>query len=78
MELTNTQYYKVAGDGIVTVTVEFAVSKKCNQRDVLLNAAEAIKFYADNGHHKSWTRRLRIDWAVARLKSSKEKVDSTR
>jgi hypothetical protein len=76
MELTNKDYYKVNGDGIVTVTIEFAADKKCNQRDILLNAAEAIKFYADNGQHKSWTRKIKIDWAVSMIRSAKQKVDT--
>jgi hypothetical protein len=72
MELTNKDYYKVHGDGIVTVTLEFACDPKLKQRDILINAAEAIKFYADNNYHKSWTKRLGIEWAVGRVRSRKE------
>jgi len=58
--LKNDEFFYVGGDKDVTVTVTFSVDPKCNDKTMFLNAAEALKFYADNGVHKSWTRRIDV------------------
>lgn len=59
-EYKNDDFFYVGDDRDVTVTVTFSANPGCNKRAVLLNAAEAIKFYADNNEHKSWTRRINV------------------
>lgn len=58
--IKNPEVFKISGDKTVTVSVTFDVGTKTNERDILLNAAEAIKFYADNKAHKSWERNIAI------------------
>jgi ribosomal protein L5 len=58
--LKNDEVFKVAGDRVVSVTVTFGVNEKVSDATLLLNAAEAIKFYADNRKHKSWARQIEI------------------
>lgn len=74
----NHEHYKVTGDNTVTVTVEFDMNPKCSERDILINAADYLKFYADNKVHKSWGRRLGYEWAVERVKSRKQKFDNNK
>lgn len=59
-EFKNDDFFYVGGDKNITVTVTFSADPKCDNRAVLLNAAEALKFYADNNEHKSWTRRINV------------------
>ncbi len=44
----------------VEVTVVINVSSNLSERDILLNAAEALEFKANNGAWKTWCSRYKI------------------
>lgn len=51
----------VEGDRRITVAVTFRVSEDSNQRTALLNAAQALKFYADNAEWPIWADKIVIE-----------------
>jgi hypothetical protein len=57
---SNNEFFKIGGDRTVTVSVTFDVDPKVSEATLLKNAAEAIKFYAENTAHKSWARRIEV------------------
>jgi hypothetical protein len=56
----NPEFFKISGDKTVTVSVTFDVGEKVDERTLLLNAAEAIKYLATNKVHKSWARKIEV------------------
>lgn len=56
----NPEVFYVGGSKDVTVTITFLGDEKCDDRTHLLNAADALKFYAENGYHKSWAKRMEV------------------
>lgn len=56
----NDEFFKIGGDKTVTVSVTFDVSPKVSDATLLLNAAEAIKFLAENKVQKSWCRKIEV------------------
>lgn len=59
-EYKNNEIFAVTGDKDITVTVTFLDSPDSDDITLMLNAAEAIKFYADNKTHKSWGKRINV------------------
>lgn len=60
-EYNNPEVFRVNGDRTVTVSVTFNVDRRLNERDTLLNAAEAIKFYAQHRSWKSWAKKIKVN-----------------
>jgi hypothetical protein len=58
--LKNNDFFKIGGDRTVTVSVTFDISPKADEGEVLINAAEAIKFYRNYKIHKTWTRKIEV------------------
>lgn len=56
----NPEVFFVGGSKDVTVTITFLGDENCNDKTHLLNAADAIKYYAERGHHKSWVKRVEV------------------
>lgn len=58
--LKNEEYFKIGDSENVTVSVTFQSPEGSNLRTALLNAAEALKFYADNNVHKAWASKIEV------------------
>lgn len=56
--LKNNEFYKVGNSGFVEVTTIVQLDNGLDEATILRNAADAIKFYADNGVHKTWTKEI--------------------
>jgi hypothetical protein len=61
MVLKNDDYYKVGNSQFVTVTIRIQLDENCSDEIILRNAADALKFYADNKTHKTWTDKIALD-----------------
>lgn len=58
--LKNDEYFKIGESENITVSVTFQSPEGSNVRTALLNAAEALKFYADNNVHKAWASKIEV------------------
>jgi hypothetical protein len=56
----NPEFFYIGESKDVTVSITFIGDEKSSERLNLLNAAEALKFFADNNVHKSWAKRIEV------------------
>jgi len=58
--IKNNEFYKIGNSEFVTVSITVQLDKGLSEEIVLRNAADALKFYADNNTHKTWTKEIVI------------------
>ena len=56
--LKNDEFYKVGNSNFVKVEIVVQLDNSLGEDTILRNAADALKFYADNGVHKTWTKQI--------------------